>query len=246
MGPGKSCEPVRTDKRDWAFRLAHAYAVRRARRGLDGVHAHGVHRAQEVLRRGPAVFACNHVSWWDVFMVVLGDALFHRQGYAAMDARNLERFQFFRRLGALPLRRGNSQHVASDLEHMRKVLVEQGAALWFFPQGRQLPAHLRPVEVKPGIVYFGDVPVIPVGIHYLFLEAEVPRAYVSFGDVVGLNQPDPLAAVARGIERELNRIDEIHVNRLDAEVRVVRSRFGKPAERRGARALRLFAPDARP
>ncbi|REJ75036.1 MAG: hypothetical protein DWQ30_18640 [Acidobacteria bacterium] len=68
-------------------------------------------RLEELLPRRGLVVYSNHPSWWDpILFYVAGGMLFPgRAGFGPMDAAQLERYRFFRRLGVFgvaPGRRG--------------------------------------------------------------------------------------------------------------------------------------------
>lgn len=173
------------DHRHPAFlRVARPYARHRVSRGLDGMWVAGLDEVRAALADRPVIFASNHVAWWDtLLLVVLGEAL-GGQCWAVMDAGNLRRLPFFGWLGALPLERDSPERSRESLVNAAALLDRPGRGVWIFPQGRQRPAHLRPLDLRGGIGIMharSPVDVIVVSFDYIFLERHRPAAVVRFG-----------------------------------------------------------------
>ncbi len=169
-----------------ALRLARAYCRWRCGRDLDGVWVAGADRLRG--STGPLILAPNHVAWWDVLVLVLLDEALGADLRCLMDARNLARLPFLAKLGAIPLRRGDAAR--EDLAGAAAWLREAPATnarrriLVIFPQGRQRPAHLRPLGFRRGVELLAEAsgaPVVPVGWNYGFREDHRPAAAVALG-----------------------------------------------------------------
>lgn len=162
---------------------ARAYSRRRVAHGLDGLWVSGLEQARAALAAGPLIFAANHVAWWDTLLLLVLDEALGGTGWAVMDAANLRRLPFLGWVGALPLDRGSPERSRECLEASADLLDRPGRALWIFPQGRQRPAHLRPLDLKPGIGIAHEhnpVDIVTVSMNYLFLERDRPAAVVCF------------------------------------------------------------------
>ncbi len=173
--------------------LARRYTRRRAARGLDGVWVVGLEGARAALAGRPLILASNHVAWWDALMLVLVDRALGGLGWAVMDSRNLRALPFLGWLGALPLDRSSHERSRQCLRNSAALLDRPGRAVWIFPQGRQRPAHLRPLDLRPGLQIMHDsnpVDLIAVSMDYVFLERDRPAALIRF------SAPIPGAAVA--------------------------------------------------
>ncbi len=187
-------------------RLVHAlirWVIRRDLRkrvavGLDGVYVEGLDAVRALAETRPVLLAANHVAWWDsALLVLLSDALGLPWRFV-MDAKNLRRVRYFTLFGAIGLERG--ERAAEGLAAGRAWLSAPGRLLWFFPQGRQRPAHLRPLDLKRGVEAIAaaeGVAVVPVVFAYAFRERPEPAAYVRFG------APLPPGATVEAIEAAL-------------------------------------------
>jgi len=173
--------------------FARRYARRRVAHGLDGVWVTGLPQARAALASRPLLFAANHVAWWDPLLLLILDEALGGLGWAVMDSENLRKLPFLGWLGALPLDRSSTESSRQCLQACAALLDRPGRALWIFPQGRQRPAHLRPLDLKRGVQVLhahNPVEVVTVSIDYVFLERAHPAAIVRF------SAPMPGAAVA--------------------------------------------------
>jgi 1-acyl-sn-glycerol-3-phosphate acyltransferase len=181
------------DTRRPAFlRLARRYTRHRVARSLDGLWVSGLDGARAALADRPLILAPNHVAWWDTLLLVMLDQALGGLSWAAMDARNLQKLPFLGWIGALPLDRSSPDRAKECLRACAELLDRPGRALWMFPQGRQRPAHLRPLDLKPGLVTLysaNPLDVVAVSLNYVFLEADRPAAVVRF------SAPIPAASV---------------------------------------------------
>ena len=183
------------DTRHPAFlRVARRYTRRRISRRLDGLWVSGLDEARAALAGRPLIFAANHVAWWDALLLLPLDEALGGLGWAVMDARNLRRLPFLGWVGALPLDRSSPERSRGCLQACAALLDRPGRALWIFPQGRQRPAHLRPLDLRPGVQTLhatSGVDLVAVSIDYVFLERPRPAAIVRFcPPISGADTPD--------------------------------------------------------
>jgi 1-acyl-sn-glycerol-3-phosphate acyltransferase len=131
-----------------------------------------------------------------------------------MNEDNLARYPFFAWVGALPLARGATRRTLAQMRSAAQLLSRPGRALWIFPQGRQRPAHLRPLAPAPGVAWLSrtsGASVIPVALDYQFRKAPEPTILVSFGTPI-VSSASPLttqleAAWSEGLERLGSYVD---------------------------------------
>lgn len=190
--------------------FARPYARRRIARKLDGLWVSGLDEARAVLSTRPVIFAANHVAWWDALLLLPLDEALGGLGWAVMDSRNLKKLPFFGWIGALPLDRSSPERSHQCLQSCVALLDRPGRALWIFPQGRQRPAHLRPLDLKPGLQTMYDtnpVDIIAVSVNYVFLEKSKPAAIVRFSPPVPVREGRVIEAVESELLAGLHEID---------------------------------------
>ena len=219
-------------RRPGFLNYARRYARRRVGHGLDGLWVSGLSESRAALADRPLLITANHVAWWDPLLLLVLDEALGGVGWAMMDARNLRKLPFLGWLGALPLDRSSQERSGRCLEACAALLDRPGRALWIFPQGRQRPAHLRPLDLKPGVQIIHaarPVDVVAVSINYIFLETDSPAAVVRFSppmpgsDVAG---PALLPAVETALLDGLAAIDAAAMAATDG--RRVRSHPHEP------------------
>ena len=201
--------------------FARAYSRRRVAHGLDGLWVSGLEEARRALADRPLLFAANHVAWWDPLLLLVLDEALCGTGWAMMDHTNLRRLPFMGWVGALPLDRSSHERSRQCLEASVDLLDRPGRALWIFPQGRQRPAHLRPLDLKPGIGILHDrnpVDVVTLSLNYVFLERDRPAAVVHFSTprtVGAVGGPSVMTTVRDSLLEGLAAIDAATVTATD-------------------------------
>ncbi len=189
-------------RRPWVLSLARRYVRRRLGSYFDGVYVNGLDPARVVVGSRPVIFACNHVCWWDAFVLVALDEALGGGGHAVMDEVNLARLPFFGAIGAVPISRDGGARVRRQITDASKLIQRPGSSLWFFPQGRQRAAHLRPLEFLPGLrllARHSGADVIPVSLSYPWREASTPAAVVTLHPPIDAKQADLLGAVEAAV-----------------------------------------------
>ena len=167
--------------------------------------------ARTALADRPIIFAANHVAWWDPLLLLVLDEALGGVGWAVVDAPSIRTLPFLGWLGALPLDRSNPDRARACLQACAAVLDRPGRALWMFPQGRQRPAHLRPLDLKGGLGILHDhnpVDLVAVSLDYVFLERDRPAALVRFSaPIPSAVAGGPVPAVERALLDGLSVID---------------------------------------
>lgn len=127
----------------------------------------------------PAVYIMNHSSWWD------GQLIYHAfkhtsaaEHYVMMEQRQLERYRFFRKIGAFSIDKHSPAGIRQSMRYAGG-LLEAGHRIWIFPQGELKHQEIRPLAFRPGISLLlrqapVHTPVIPVTLYYgLFQHARL-------------------------------------------------------------------------
>lgn len=120
---------------------------------------------------GPLLLAANHVGWWDGFLLrrlqrrLRPDSRY----FTIMLESQLRRYPFLRQLGGLGFDPGSHRSLRSLIARLRELRERSpGSVVLFFPQGRIVPAHRRPLDFAPGVRLVAEAlapsAVVPVGI----------------------------------------------------------------------------------
>jgi len=183
----RSALMVRFFGRVMARQMAHDFhAVRLARPGLP-----------DLPPGRPVVVYANHPSWWDpALFIVLATSLFpHRIGFGPIEAAQLKRYPFFRRIGLFGVEPGAAMAGVSFLGNALRLLEPPGRMLWMTAEGAFTDPRSRPVEIKGGLPHLaarlkGGV-LLPLAIEYPFWNERKPEALCRFGRPIDLAEEVP-------------------------------------------------------
>lgn len=115
----------------------------------------------------PLLLICNHFSWWDGFFAYeLNRRIFKRTFYLMMLEDQLNKYSFFRRLGAFSINPGN-RSVINSLKYAGNQLKKSDNMLILFPQGQIQSQYASNIYFKKG--WFKMLKNIDNDVHILFL-----------------------------------------------------------------------------
>lgn len=171
----------------------------------------------------PLLIVANHTNWWDGFLAHQVTRALGLQFQILMDAKGVDTYPVFRRLGAVPVRRSSVTGSVADLAAVAPNL-RPGVALWVFPQGERRPAGAPVSGCEHGASWLAlgagrPVRIVPVGFRYPFLSEQLPEAFVLAGEswtVGGCGQGADLRAARRTLTAEIERRLNAALAQLDA------------------------------
>lgn len=140
-------------------------------RGLDG-------------ESGPLIICCTHASWWDplVGLVLQRELLPSRAAFSPMDADQLRRFAFFRKVGLFGIDPDDPASLAAMTSYATElVAAHPRVTLALTPQGRFADPR-EPVRIRPGAAALAArlerTRVVCVAIEYAFWQDQKPEVFV--------------------------------------------------------------------
>lgn len=196
----RSPEPFRPTRREPSglprvspllLRLFRAYARRFVAKHFHAVRMTGQVRVPD--ESGLVVF-CNHASWWDPMMLFLGGNQIapSRRHYAPVDARAIERYPMFKRMGLFGVEQGHRGGAARFLRISQTILNQPNTALWITPQGRFADVRERPVRFQRGLGVLAArcrrTLFVPVAMEYTFWEERLPEALIHVGQPIWVEE----------------------------------------------------------
>jgi 1-acyl-sn-glycerol-3-phosphate acyltransferase len=188
------------------LRLFRRVVRRYFRRHFRAVLAQHAERLRGV--QGPLIVYGNHSSWWDPMLIVLlGQLLMpERRHYAPMDARALEKYPIFRKLGIFPVEMASPRGAAYFLRTAEAILRDDGV-LWLTPQGRFADPRDFPLAFKPGLAALAlrlpDVPLLPLAVEYTFWDERLPEALILAGEPTQVTPGSTTAEATHELETSL-------------------------------------------
>ena len=151
----------------------------------------GDHLARLDAVQAPVIILMTHASWWDplVGLVIWRRFIPSRELLMPMDASELERFDFFRRLGMFGIDPDDPGSLAAMKKYVldRFESVKERPTLGLTPQGRFSDPR-EPIRLRPGaaaIAAASPIPpeVVAVAVEYPFWQDKRPELLVSISPV---------------------------------------------------------------
>ena len=204
------------------WRFMAGYFRRFLRRHMNALSLARWGRPRGIDHAGPLVVYCNHPAWWDAAVtILLADGLYpDRAHFAPFDARMLEKYGVFRRIGAYPVDLASSRGAARFLAVSRLVLAEPGAVIWITAQGRFVDVRERPLGLRGGVARLAemapDALFLPLALDYAFWEERGAEVFCAFGEPV--RATDLLASTRPERLERLEAALTVTLDRLSADV----------------------------
>lgn len=145
----------------------------------------------------PLVIYSNHASWWDalVGLVLKEEFLSERNGFAPIDAKALEQYGMFRKLGFFGVDQGTRRGAGQFLRTAETILHDPNALLVVTPQGRFADVRERPVRFAAGLGHLARrverAVFLPMATEFVFWEERLPEILVRFGAPVEIKRGEP-------------------------------------------------------
>jgi len=168
-------------------------------------HALSVDTSTLALARGldaddrPVILLINHVGWWDpLIMLEFRRMLWpSRTGIAPIDAAQLARFGFMRKLGLFGIDPDDPRSLEAMLEYtLAFFAATPRASLCITPQGRFSDPR-EPIRLRPGAAAIAarapDIRVACLALEYAFWQDKRPELLARFAEVPMPGQPTTAA-----------------------------------------------------
>ncbi len=143
------------------------------------------------------IFAVNHHSWWDVYLVIFLHKLLRRPMSAIMDDEQLSTYSFFRLMGAV-----GRKEVREALRR-----IKQGDMFFVFPEGELRQAG-RVESLEKGVAFLARVSgarVFPMVFKVVMRGAQRPEVLIVLGDE--LEDVSDLGALQASLNALLEDVD---------------------------------------
>ena len=190
------------------MRFFDLYVRRYLARRFDRVRLWEAWRPLDLPPGTPLLFVMSHASWWDVLIgYYLARRVVRRESYAPMDEPQLRRYQILARLGVYSVDRSSVAGLREFLRYTTALLAGE-RCVWITPQGEIVSNWRRPVRFQAGVGHLvrsvPDLAVVPVAVHYEFLEEARPEIVLRFGPLRRFARgPGTAAEITERLERDL-------------------------------------------
>ncbi|MFH5885016.1 lysophospholipid acyltransferase family protein [Halalkalibaculum sp. DA3122] len=134
------------------------------------------------------VYFLNHSSWWDgLIPLLLNEFRFHQQARALMEDRQMERYRFFRKIGAFSINRDHPRKAITSLRYAVQSMQRPGASLFIYPEGEITPLP-DPPQFQGGLAWLhskvksSEVDFVPVAICIHTIRSDKPELHIEIGE----------------------------------------------------------------
>ncbi len=216
----------------WLIACFRRYALRYVRKHFHAVRLSLSGGTFPPISAEPVLVVLNHPSWWDPMIgIVLASLCRERDHFAAIDARAVERYAFFRRLGFVGVDPGSVRGAATFLRMGSDILSAPNRVFWVTAQGRFNDVRRRPLALQPGAGHLAARLdrgiVLPVALEYAFWTERTPEALVRVGEPLrvadhpGLSGKTWLGLIEDALTSNLDTLNAETMTRDSGRFRVV-------------------------
>ncbi|MGJ3242730.1 MAG: 1-acyl-sn-glycerol-3-phosphate acyltransferase [Opitutales bacterium] len=146
----------------------------------------------------PTILYGTHHSWWDTFFLLQFWRALKQEPWVMMEARNLARFPFFRKVGVFGVDLDDAKGRSESLLYALRLLKHAGdrrRVLLVYPQGRLVPYDGEWPPFQGGVAeLLRLVPAaraVPVSLHIRHGKYMLPEARFGFGKAFfGTRKPE--------------------------------------------------------
>lgn len=157
------------------------------RRHFFKIHLSGLEHIAELNRSEPMIFFGNHCSWWDgLIEYFLSTEVLDVDCFLMMEEKQMKRYRFFRKIGAFSVNRDSPREAVASMRYAAGLFNRPNRVLWIYPQGKILPADVRPLGFYSGIgriiqMTGRAVQTVPFVRRYELLMEQRPEVFIAFG-----------------------------------------------------------------
>ena len=180
---------LKAEHKKWARSLFNFYIDRLLKKNFTNFYA--ANEPPEIPSDKGLIITPNHISWWDGFFI---DYVFRKQLnrkiHLMMLEEQLNRYWFFRKVGAYSINPNNSKSIAESIKYTNQLLNDPSNAAVIYPQGEIEAFEKRPLNIKKGLKLFlknldNEITVVPIGFKIQFYEEKNPAVISRWGEPLG-------------------------------------------------------------
>jgi 1-acyl-sn-glycerol-3-phosphate acyltransferase len=173
--------------RKWADMIFRPYIFHLLRKSFH--HFWLINQSPELAAQRSLLLLPNHFTWWDgFFLYYLNQKLWHKRLHIMMLQEQLERFWFFRYLGAFSIKLGNREEARRSLDYAARLLHSPANMVIIYPQGVLEPYDQRPLSFHTAgisqILRQSSPQILPVGMRIQHGEHKNPDVFCRFPSLI--------------------------------------------------------------
>ncbi|RPI75925.1 MAG: hypothetical protein EHM47_01220 [Ignavibacteriales bacterium] len=141
---------IKAEHKKWAQLIYDFYISRLLKKNFNSFYL--LNEFPPIPKNSGLIITPNHFSWWDGFLIdFVGKKYLDRKFYLLMLEEQLEKYWFFRKIGAFSIKLDNPVSIAATLLYSREIVSKTENYLVIYPQGELEPYEKRPPKIKEGL-----------------------------------------------------------------------------------------------
>lgn len=155
-------------------------------------HFYFVNEQPKIDSESGLIITPNHFSWWDGFFIgYIVRKLSKRKIYIMMLENQLEKYWFFKKVGAYSINQSNPKEIIKTADYTQKIIRKENVVV-IYPQGKIESFDIEDINIKNGLNLFtknvnNNFYVVPVAFKIQYYEEKYPSIIVRFGDTIDKN-----------------------------------------------------------
>jgi len=141
---------IKAEHKKWARLLYDFYIRRLLKKNFIGFYL--LNEFPIIPINAGLIIAPNHFSWWDGFFIdFVCKKYLNRKIHLLMLEEQLQRYWFFKKVGAYSIKLDDPASIAVSLLYSREIVSSPKNFLVIYPQGEIEPYDKRPPQIKEGL-----------------------------------------------------------------------------------------------
>jgi hypothetical protein len=141
---------IKAEHKKWARQLFDLYIRRLLKKNFSSFYL--LNEFPAVPLNSGLIITPNHFSWWDGFFIdFVCKKYLGRKIYLLMLEEQLQKYCFFKKVGAFSIRLNDPASIAATILYSREVISNPENFLVIYPQGELEPYDKRPLQIKEGL-----------------------------------------------------------------------------------------------
>jgi 1-acyl-sn-glycerol-3-phosphate acyltransferase len=155
------------------------------------------------------LYILNHNSWWDgLTPLLLNEFRFGQNARAIMEDRQIRKFPFFTRIGAMSISRENMRSALATLAAASQWLKSSNNSLFLYPEGK-ITNPCEPIRFEGGLMRIlkksPECDIVPIALHISVAEADRPELFIHVGTEIDRNENYTLISFQNHLQDMLNK-----------------------------------------
>jgi 1-acyl-sn-glycerol-3-phosphate acyltransferase len=179
---------IEAEHKKWAKLIFDPYINRLLRKNFNNFYVAG--DLPDLDKYPGLIITPNHFSWWDGFLTsYLIRKLTRKKVYTMMLEDQLNRYWFFKKVGAFSINPSNPVSMVRTLDYTRNILKDKENIIVLYPQGEIQPLTSDDIIIKPGLkLILQEDPVekyvLPLALKIEYGRDKKPDVAASFGRMI--------------------------------------------------------------